>query len=349
MTTHRTRTRTGAAGAIAVAAVLLTACSGSDSEPAKASRTPEAEPGAIVFRRFLDAANSQAALFTMNPDGTGDKQLTNPPRGAIDSLPDWSPDGDRIVFHREFTGKPYEIYTVKADGSDEKQVDPGCPTGVTDDEICEESDPAWSPDGKAIAFSWPHGALKEVRGEETIEVRGIGVMALDGTGAELITQTKRPTHAEDETPTWSPDGRQIAFVRLNITAEPLDATAIFVAKADGSDERQITPWKLNAADPAWSPDGSLISFRSELPDTDFVGDIHTVRPDGSGLTQLTRAKGKTVYGSSFSPDGSSIVFAMTGDSGLPDLFVMGKDGSNLKTLTSTPEWESAPDWSPRQD
>lgn len=163
----------------------------------------------------------------------------------------------------------------------------------------------------------------------------------------MITQTERPTSAEDGSPTWSPDGRRIAFSRLNITAEPLDESALFVVNADGTGERQITPWEMNAQDPAWSPDGTLISFRSELPGEDFVGEIHTVSPDGSGLSQLTDAQGKAVYGSSFSPNGSWIVFAMTGVGNLPDLFLMRRDGSDLTPLTSTPEWESAPDWSPR--
>jgi TolB protein len=334
---------------MAVAAALLAACSGSDPEPAEKSSDSESQPGPIVFRKFLDPANTHAALFTMNADGTGSKQLTSPPKGAIDSLPDWSPDGKRIVFHREYADKPYEIYTIAADGTDQRQVDPGCPVGVVEDEgdICEETDPAWSPDGKLLAFSWPHGAIKQVGGEDTIEARGIGVMAPDGSGARLVTQTKRPTSSEDETPSWSPDGRRIAYVRLNISAEPRGATALFVADADGSKERQITPWRMSAADPAWSPDGSLISFRSERPDTDFVGEIHTIRPDGSGLRQLTRAKGKLVYATTFSPDGSRIVFAMTGENAQPDLYVMGLDGSDLRPLTRTPEWESAPDWSPR--
>ena len=91
----------------------------------------------------------------------------------------------------------------------------------------------------------------------------------------------------------------------------------------------------------------MISFRSELPGTDFVGEIHTVRPDGSDLTQLTHAKGKQVLATSFSPDSAWIVFAMTGVDEQPDLYVMRRDGSDLTPLTRTPEWDSAPAWKPR--
>jgi TolB protein len=326
--------------------VLLAACSGGDSEPKKKAG-PDVPAGTVVFRRFLDGANSEAALFTISTDGAGEKQLTHPPRRAVDSLPDWSPDADRIVFHREFADKPYEIYTVAADGSDERQVDPGCPADVPADKLCEESDAAWSPDGKSIAFSWAAGELRSVRGEPTIERRGIAVMAVDGSGAKLITQSKRPTTAEDATPAWSPDGRKIAFIRVNITAKPLDATAVFVANADGTGERRITPWKIGADDPAWSPDGKLISFRSEPRGDDFVGEIHTIRPDGFDLKQLTHANGKQVFATSFSPDSAWIVFAMTGVEEQPDLYVMRRDGSDRTPLTRTPEWDSAPAWSPR--
>jgi TolB protein len=341
-----TRGQTAAVGASALVVVLLAACSGGDSEPKKKS-TPDVPAGTIVFRRFLDGANSQAALFTISTDGTGSKQITHPPARTIDSQPDWSPDSDRIAFDREFSDKPMEIYTVTPHGSAERQVDPGCPPKVPADKICEETDPKWSPDGKTLAFSWPHGSLRSVRGEPTIEVRGIAVMAEDGSGAKLITQTKRPTHAEDAAPIWSPDGRKIAFIRLNITAKPLDVAALFVANADGSGEKRITPWEMNADDPAWSPDGELISFRSEPSGKDFVGEIHTVHPDGSDITQLTHAKGKQVFASSFSPDSAWIVFAMTGVEEQPDLYVMRRDGSDVTPLTRTPEWDSAPAWSRR--
>jgi TolB protein len=251
------------------------------------------------------------------------------------------------LFQREFDSKPYEMYVVGADGQNERQVNPTGPPHVTATEICEESSPAWSPDGSLIAFSWPQGSISLVNGVDTIEAQGIAVVRPDGSAPQLLTQSQRPTNAEDIGPVWSPDGSQIAFVRLNITAEPRDMTAVFVMNADGTDERQITPWDLNAADIDWSPDGSLISFRSEEVGTDFVGDLYTVRPDGSGVSRLTETDGGTqVLASSFSPDSEWLVFAMTGVAEQPDLFVMRTDGSDLGQLTATPLWESAPTWSP---
>jgi Tol biopolymer transport system component len=337
--------RAASGGLIALAIVLLAACSGGDPEPEQKTAS-EVPAGTIVFRRFLDEQQQQAALFTMSTDGKNERQITKPPDYSIDSFPDWSPDGKQVVFHREFTDKPYEIHVVNADGSDEHQVDQGgSPIGPAD-QLSEASEPAWSPDGNTLAFSWAYGKLSQLRGEEWIEVAGVATMSVDGSKAKQVTQQERPTQAEDGTVTWSHDGRQIAFTRLNKTDKPLDASAVFVANADGTDAHRVTPWELAGQEPSWSPDGTLISFRSEPTGEDFIGDVYSVKPDGSDLTQLTKAKGKQVLSMSFSPDSRWIVFAMEGVDHLPDLFAMRRDGSDVTPLTRTSKWESTPDWSP---
>ena len=336
--------RTVTAGAILLTA--LTACSGDDPKTSEEDKV-DVPAGTIVFRRFTNPEQTQAALFTMSTDGRGEKQITQPPDGTIDSFPDWSPDGKKVAFHREFTDRPYEVHVVNADGSDEHQVDSGGPPIGPADALSEEAQPAWSPDGRTLAFTWAFGKIGQLRGEEWIEVGGIATMPVDGSNAKQLTQKKRPTTAEDSTVTWSPDGRRIAFTRLNKTDKPLDAGAVFVANADGSDAQRVTPWELAGQEPAWSPDGKLISFRSEPdPEQDFIGDIYTVNPDGSDLTQLTKANGKQVLSMSFSPDSRWIVFSMEGVDHLPDLFVMRADGSDVTPITRTSEWESAPDWAP---
>ena len=337
--------RAATGGFAALAFVLLAACSGGDPEP-KPKVASDVPAGTIVFRRFLDAEQSQAALFTMSTDGKHERQITKPPAHSIDAFPDWSPDGKQIVFHREFTDQPYEVHVVNADGSDEHRVDQGKSPIGPGGQISEGAEPAWSPDGKTLAFSWAYGELSQLRGEEWIEVGGIATMNLDGSKAKQVTQKKLPTKAEDGTVTWSPDGRQIAFTRLNKTDKPLDATAVFVADADGTNAKRVTPWELAGQEPSWSPDGTLISFRSEPTDEEFIGEIYAVKPDGSGLTQLTKAKGKQVFSMSFSTDSKWIVFAMEGVGHLPDLYAMRRDGSDVTPLTRTKTWESTPDWSP---
>lgn len=125
-------------------------------------------------------------------------------------------------------------------------------------------------------------------------------------------------------------------------------SAVFVMNADGSNARRITPWALRAGDhPDWSPAGKRILFHSNQDGPDAISaNIYTIRPDGTGLRQLTHARGGTVQhaSSSFSPDGKWITFARrTGDSNA-DVFVMHANGTQVRNVTRSAIWDSAPDW-----
>jgi WD40-like Beta Propeller Repeat len=74
---------------------------------------------------------------------------------------------------------------------------------------------------------------------------------------------------------------------LNIVATPRNGSAIYTLNPDGSDLRRITPFRLNAGNPDWSPDGKLIVFNSSFAGEGRL-DIYTVRPDGSGLRRVRR-------------------------------------------------------------
>jgi hypothetical protein len=91
-----------------VITVLGAGCGGSDEQSPKARATSgptvaanaELPGGRIAFRRFLDNAQTHGAIFTIDLDGSDEKQLTDPPVGYVDEHPDWSPDGKRIAFER---------------------------------------------------------------------------------------------------------------------------------------------------------------------------------------------------------------------------------------------------------
>src|ERR1043165_188658 len=76
--------------------------------------TAPGKNGRIAFRRWFDKDQTWGAIFTINANGTGERQVTHPSRGTRDEQPDWSPDGSLIVFTRSLPGQPYAVYTVRA-------------------------------------------------------------------------------------------------------------------------------------------------------------------------------------------------------------------------------------------
>jgi len=336
ITTPSTRSRRAilgiAASATAALAVLLV-------HSAAAPATAPGKNGQIAFRRYLGPNRTKGAIFIAAPDGTGERQLTRPPAKVGDDFPDVAPGGGLIAFQR--CGATCGIYTVHPDGSGLRRVDHGCTGGRIPPACADNSSPAISPDGTQIAFVRAFGPISH----DQIAHNGIYRMRLDGSGLRRVSLPATRT-AEDVEPQWSPDGRQIVFVRHNVTAAPRDKQAVYVVNADGTGAHRVTPYAIKAGDgPDWSPDGTQILFRS--PETeDFANcDIWTIHPDGTGLRQVTHAGPQTkVYSASFSPDGTAITLGMTGVDGQADVWRIGIDGSGLTPVTRTPRWDSAPDW-----
>jgi Tol biopolymer transport system component len=310
-----------------------------------ASATLPGRNGIIVFKRYFEP-DQWGALFTIGSNGRGEKQLTHTSRNVTDDQPDWSPDASLIVFTRCSPDTPCTIYTVKPDGSQLKRVSPKpCLPGPPQ---CEDgANASFLRDGRHVVYTRATGGERHFPNWDQIEHSDIVVRDLHG-GNPRVLISSTPYRADYNSPQFSPDGSRLVYVRANSPlSKPALKRALFVASGDGSHSRRITPWSLNGGDnPDWAPNGKLIVFRShEENEGGAQSQIYVVRPDGTGLRAITRFQpGTQVLSYSFSPDGKWITFAKTGTGGLPELFVMRVNGKNIRSVTHSKLWDSAPDW-----
>ena len=171
------------------------------------------------------ATSGNSDIYTMDLRTRRVTQLTDNP--AIDTSPSYSPDATRIVFNSD-RGGSQQIYSMNADGSNVQRISFGKGKYGT---------PVWSPRGDLIAFT------RIADGQFYI-----GVMRPDGSGERLLTQGFLV-----EGPTWSPNGRVLAFFRQSpMDAQGRSSTQVYTIDLTGYNERLlVTP--LDASDPAWSP------------------------------------------------------------------------------------------------
>ena len=287
-------------------ALLLAACQGSD-EASSRSRTRTAEGsnlrGRIVY-------NTRAGdLWVMDADGSNRRQLTRSGKGT-DYNPTWSPDGKRIAFRTtRGTGpprvEPSNIFVINANGAGERLLTP--PT--RDWYAWGGLFPAWSPRGDTIAFS---------------NGRGINLVRPDGTGLKRLG-------VPGECSTWSPDGTQIMFCSNGSNRGGTgDNWDVWVMNPDGSGGRALTHLAGQDYPGAWSPDGKRIAFFSRRASP--AGDTFVMNADGRDVRRITYGPGAEAV-NAWLPDGRLVVSVeKPDDEGLPDWYLMSKDGTQLRRL-----------------
>jgi TolB protein len=234
----------------------------------------------IVFARSVSTSNVE--IWIVRENGIGLRRITRSP--GTDTWPSFTRDGRRITFSSDRSGTPH-IYTVRVDGSHLRQITFGS---------SGEDTAAWAPNGYEVAY--------------TVFVGGF---QWDIVVKNVRTGRVHPIFRDQGMafgPSWSPDGKHIAFTTLTseCSLDDLSHMSVMVARADGTRQRDLTPLGWFEGKPSWSPDGKKLAF-VRAPTWDCASDYPAW-----------------------------------------DIWVMHVDGTNRFPVTQTPGvFEDAPSWQPR--
>jgi serine/threonine protein kinase/Tol biopolymer transport system component len=308
-----------AAGSAASAA---TRAAGAPGEP----RRPTQKRSMLIVLAGLAlialAAGSWLMLSRRGPQPSGTLRIL-PFSGlsGLEQTPAFSPDGSQLAYSwNGGSGDTYHIYV--------KLIGAGAPLQLTHDAL-SDCCPAWSPDGRYIAFL---RVSFEGRSGEVITIPALG-------GPERhLAETDSPGFSGRPL-TWAPDGKSAAIQQ----GRP---PAIVLVSVENGEKRQVTRPPTGSwgdADPAFAPDGRRLAFTRWS--NELGGDIYLQDFNGTEARRLL-ADGTIIAGLAWTPDGRAIIFS-SHRSGLQALWKASLSGGEVEPVTGPGENASEPAVSPQ--
>ncbi|HEU0303272.1 MAG TPA: hypothetical protein VFR32_01695 [Gaiellaceae bacterium] len=264
-----------------------------------------------------------------------------------------SPGKNGLIAFSMVRGRNYELMVIRPDGTGLRQL--------TRNTVAD-GQPAWSPDGKRIAFVRDYSSIWTARadgsgarkvtagsspawapnGRRIAFARNgqLAVMNADGSGVRVLVPRGTYFGEQDGGPSWSPDGKRIAFIRTTESGTP----ALWVVGANGSGLRRLTASDQDETDPDWAPDGFRIVFARHhfCGGSCDVPGLVTIRPDGAEELDITDWEG--FLQPSWSPNGKRIVTMGP----RPGLTILSSSGQLVRVIAQkvSDQGISDPAWQP---
>ena len=291
----------------------------------------EPEPAArfdLVYERRPFNGGGEIRRLSLGTGGSAPLPLVVTVEGAFvrDVAP--SPDGVRVAFTVAWYPQGWstldgDIYVANIDGTNVRRL-------TTAPELDDQ--PAWSPDGRRIAF----------RSRRTGDW-DIWAMNADGSGQTNLMENQLPARGTEHTPTWSPDGTRIAYAS---DVDNLAYSKLWTMRPDGSDKRRLLPTAPTFdvdREPSWSPDGTRIAFRRVS--AGGAGSDLVIATVATGAVTRVAMDGVQAF-PAWSPDGSVIAFTSNHDGLLSHVYTMKPDGSGVVRYTTGEDENTYPRWLP---
>lgn len=275
---------------------------------------------------------SVLCILTLSACGnTPPTDITGPTEPGAEAIP--GGPGQIAYIKQNLQTGSFHLHIVDPDGKNPINLNP------TDD-LASYSGQSWSPDGTQLAFTSNRSGNA---------IQNIFLMNADGSNIRSVVENSTNEFASS----WSPDGQKILF---QTTRSDSTAQDIYVVNIDGSGEKVLISTDMEEQLPVWSPDGSKFAYQAGHRGRGI--DIYVANADGTGAMRLTDGNGTLHAAPAWSPDGTQIAFESnrhqppaTGTRtplAQYEIYVMNRDGSNMRRLTSSQPLEAVrnPTWSP---
>jgi TolB protein len=260
---------------------------------------------------FVSDRSGNKEIYVMEADGSAARKATA--NRSINNFPNWSPDGQAIVYTSYRQGNKPLLFL-----SSRGALRPG---RLLASDGRSQYRGVFDPIGERLAVVLSNDGASEIASVRT-----------DGKDLRRLTRSG----SIEVSPSWSPDGRRIVFV-----SDRTGAPQLYLMGAGGGDAQRLTFNGAYNTNPAWSPDGLWIAYETRV---DGQFDIWLIDPEGKVNVPLVTNE-RSDEAPSWAPNSRHLVFSST-RRGRADLYMIDRDGSNLRRLTGDAGNNTAPSWGP---